>query len=122
MDNHQALIVAYRVGNCANSRSIFSGLPYAAGAMLLIAPLVPGLALPMAVLSLGYFLTVFMLLAMRDLSRAVLPRLEKSVSQLKSSLIARTQNAYCEVANFFRYLIALRKARALWETRFFSSN
>jgi hypothetical protein len=122
MDEHQALIAAYRVDLSANSKSIFSGLPYAAGALLLIAPLVPGLALPMAVLSLGYFLTVFMLLAMRDLSRAVLPGLEKSVSQLKSNLFARTQNAYCESVNFLRYVIALRKARALWETRFFSSN
>ena len=55
MDDHQALIAAYRVDLSANSKSIFSGLPYAAGALLLIAPLVPGLALPMAVLSLGFF-------------------------------------------------------------------
>jgi len=113
MDKHQALIAAYGVDCSTNSRSIVSGLPYAAGAMLLIAPLVPGLALPMAVLSLGYFLTVFVLLAMRDLSRAVLPKLELSVGQLKSNLFARTQKTYFEAVNFLRYFFALRKARAL---------
>lgn len=118
---YEVLIGSYRVERSATTlrRDWWA---YLAGAGLLVAPVIPGLALPLAVVSLAYFLIIFVTLAIKDVS-PILARISgRSLEDVAGNL------AYSggwgqfmpSLARLSKKAIASLRARARWETRFFS--
>jgi hypothetical protein len=111
---YAVLIDQYRVEPVTKNRPIDIAA-YALGFFLLFAPFVSVLAVPMAIFSLSYFIFVFIILAVWDLSFALR---QKFLLVLRGSI-----QVYLSFAGYLsKKILAFRRARARWETRFFSSS
>lgn len=124
MSDYDRLIDDYRVSVPTSGRFV-NGIAYTLGGFLLLAPFIRGVALPMAVFSLGYFFSVFLTLLIIDVGKVVSLRLQKFVGlQVLLPLERFSQRMLVfqtvVVESLHRNALAWRRALALWETRFFS--
>lgn len=114
---YEQLISQYQVSS--QSQSAKDWLAYFTGGFLLVAPVIPGLAVPMAVIGLTYFLLVFSLLLSLDLNQNFKPALKKHFSyfyragadQIKRLMLKFEALSY-SLASSFKNSPLLIRARA----------
>src|SRR3990170_6780603 len=130
MQDFDALISEYRVAVPVTTTGwLVNRLAYSLGLVLLMAPFIRGLALPMAVFSLLYFFSVFLTLLAVDVGKIASRRLRMLATQIIPGrlpllpLVRRFPGVWIQLwESFLRSGLALRRALALWETRFFSAS
>lgn len=130
MPDYDALISEYRSLAPATAKDrLVNWLAYALGFFLLMAPFLRGFALPMAVVSLLYFFSVFFGLLVLDFGKVASKRLRILTTEIVPAVCKRFEIPFVRKyltfwfqlsQSFRRNALAWRRALALWETRFFS--
>lgn len=123
---YDELIAQYRVKS-PSRESFVNVVAYVLGFYLLIFPFIKPLVVPMAVFTLAYFGFVFSSLAVWDLAKLVHHKLQKvsftlsSYSQAVLELLdIQNKSYFVSWRRSIRNTLAFSRARALWDTLFFS--
>ncbi len=123
MSEFDAIVADYSVAT-KKRHSIVNYLAYLSGIFLLLAPFIKGFAVPMAVFSLSYFAFVFVALTINDVRMVIFKRFGGSLFEFRQFMQFGVREIFYFVVSWRRFIrntLAFRRARARWETWFFSS-